>query len=38
MRDIVEVATVRMMQRKHRFGYIVTPASKQKFDEELGGL
>jgi predicted HTH transcriptional regulator len=38
MRDIVEVATVRMMQRKQRFGYIVTPASKQQFDEELGGL
>jgi predicted HTH transcriptional regulator len=38
MRDLVEIATVRMMQRKHRFGYVVTAASKQKFDEELGGL
>lgn len=38
MRDIIELATVRMMQRKQRFGYAVGRADKQKFDEELKGL
>jgi len=38
MRDVIEMATVRMMQRKQRFGYAVPAGAGQKFTEELGGL
>lgn len=38
MRDIIEVATVKMMQRKTALGFAVQPGDKQILDNELQGL
>lgn len=38
MRSIVEMATVKMMQRKKELGFTVTDSAKKKLDEELEGL
>jgi predicted HTH transcriptional regulator len=38
MRDILEVATVKRMQRLKRLGLDVGPTADQPFNDELGGL
>jgi predicted HTH transcriptional regulator len=38
MRDIIKLATVRMMQRKRALGFTVVSSEKEKLDAELGGL
>jgi predicted HTH transcriptional regulator len=38
MRDIIQLATVRMMQKMRRFGFEVGPVETKRFDDELGGL
>jgi len=38
MRDIIEVATLKMMQKKKEIGFIAKANDKNKLDEELMGL
>lgn len=38
MRQIIDLATVKMMQRLQRLGFLVEPSGTHKFDEELKGL
>lgn len=38
MRDIVQLATIRMMQRKVELGFTVAASVKKKLDDELNGL
>ncbi len=38
MRTMIELAVVRMMQKKKQLGFVVESSAKQKLDEELGGL
>lgn len=36
MRDIIELAVVKMMKKKRELGFVVESADEAKFDEELG--
>lgn len=38
MRTIIEVATIRMMQRKRALGFTVESSAREELDTELGGL
>lgn len=38
MRNLIELATVKMMQRKTSLGFNVSNSAKAKFDEELSKL
>ena len=38
MRNLIELATIKMMQRKISLGFTVSDSTKEKFDEELKGL
>lgn len=38
MRDIIQLATIRMMQRKVTLGFTVNASVKEKLDDELNGL
>jgi hypothetical protein len=38
LRDIVEAATVRMMQRRKQFGFIVAPSEEELLNKELNTL
>ena len=38
MRTIIELATVRMMQKKSEIGYTVKESDKKRLDDELGNL
>jgi predicted HTH transcriptional regulator len=38
LRDIIQLATVRMMQKMRTFGFEAAPTGSDRFDDELGGL
>ncbi len=38
MRDIIKLATVKMLQKETKFGFVVKPTAKKKLNDELKGL